>query len=217
MGILTCAYCEVDQPELKDFANAFCKVDLNENCDTSKVLNPYEELSVSVFTDEQDDQAVNISWTTSKLNFFKWSLVNFLVIESEELSITEIAERIVDNFENVDEIIDEDSRTIPNNAMESISQILNDTSKIEDNTEEDNESLIESTTPSLPELTLTPASTGTENDGLDTREILLISFGSFFEALFIGATVYFFTMDKKTSGLIGCAVSVLIRKLNFAT
>ena len=71
MGILTCAYCEVDQPELKDFANAFCKVDLNENCDTSKVLNPYEELSVSVFTDEQDDQAVNISWTTSKLNFFK--------------------------------------------------------------------------------------------------------------------------------------------------
>ena len=133
------------------------------------------------------------------------------------MSITEVAETIVDNFENVDEIIDEDSRTIPNNAMENISQVLNDTSKIEDNTEEDNNSPINSTTPSPPELTLTTASTGTENDGLDIREILLISFGSFFEALFIAATIYFFTIDKKTSGLIGCAVSVLIRKFNFAT
>ena len=66
MEILTCAYCEVDQPELKDFANAFCKVDLNQNCDTSKLLTAYEEQSISVFTDEQDDQSVNISWTTSK-------------------------------------------------------------------------------------------------------------------------------------------------------
>ena len=132
------------------------------------------------------------------------------------MSITEVAETIVDNFENVDEIIDEDSRTIPNNAMENISQVLNDTSKIEDNTEEDNDTQTESTT-HPPELTLTTASTGTENDGLDIREILLISFGSFFEALFIAATIYFFTIDKKTSGLIGCAVSVLIRKFNFAT
>ena len=141
-----------------------------------------------------------------KLSYF--AIYKTLVIESEDLSIAEVAETIADNFANVDDIIDQESRTIPDKAMENISKELNDPSKIEEDTEIEDDSSTESST-SLS----TTASTEAGNDGLDTREILLISFGSFFEALFIGITIYFFIMDKKTSGLIGCAVSVLIRKL----
>ena len=131
-----------------------------------------------------------------------------LVIESEDLSIAEVAKTIADNFANVDDIIDEESRTIPDKAMENISEELKYPSKIEEDTEVEDDSSTKS--PTSP---LTTASTEAGKDGLDTREILLISFGSFFEVLFIGAAIYFFIMDKKTSGLIGCAVSVLIRKL----
>ena len=69
--ILSCSFCAIDEPQLKDFANAFCMVDLSENCNDSTqfVKSQNKDFEFSFFTDELDDQSVNVSWTTSELNF----------------------------------------------------------------------------------------------------------------------------------------------------
>ena len=69
MEILSCTYCGLDEPELKDFANAFCRVDLNENCETKKLSTTDEKILVPFFTNGEYDQSVNVSWTTSELKF----------------------------------------------------------------------------------------------------------------------------------------------------
>ena len=104
---------------------------------------------------------------------------------------------MVKSFNNVDEIIAEEVRLISNETMNNIKENIK-----EPEVEEEDE---ETTTP----MTTT---TTTETSTLNTHEILLISFSTFFETIFIVATVYFGVTGKKSSSLAACVISVLIRK-----
>lgn len=63
--ILSCVYCELDNTELKSFANAFCRVNLDEqnNC-TNETVNSLQTKLEQNFVKNDSKTEELLSWTT---------------------------------------------------------------------------------------------------------------------------------------------------------